>query len=286
MRFAKAIELDIVDDKKGLNIARVVSTLSNNNDRLAADWSRQTVQEIPAAVQNLIDEAYTLFGPVDHERYAITQPPRDLGLERLRDLVGQDVSAMELRWCLPRLLQAIACRQTVVDAGFCYALDGFALADSSRWRAEERRLFGRFCIAFLDQLPPNHTVLLDDAICLFARAGIAPQLLFDRVGAWPITRLVDHLWHDWCGMRLHELFVGEGWPDPQRAHAFYASDRLYGTLIDHAVDPETSPDAADRALALVAIIDSSDYFNRPVTSLVTAQAPAREMRPAEGPWSS
>lgn len=169
---------------------------------------------------------------------------------------------MQLRWCLPRILQAIATHEQSPGRKYVRSLDDFPLGDETMWRRAEWSVLSRFCEAFLDQLVPNEEVLLDDALCLLVRAGVSAERLFKQVSDWPPERLTEQLFHDWCQMGLHSILIGDDWPPDTMAITFYASDALYDQLIEFGTSAETPNDIAGRALQLAGVIDSSDYFNR------------------------
>ncbi|WP_141117937.1 hypothetical protein [Leisingera sp. JC1] len=186
----------------------------------------------------------------------------DLPLHYLRDwffaaLEGPLDQAI-WRYLLPRVLEALAGNKELAYVGLEVSLNRFPTGDAARWREQEWQVLSTFQRMFLQRAVREGGDSLDDVLCMFGLAGWPLEDLFAQVLEMPADLLAAKLWRDWCIGRP-SIWITAFWDNGGNsdAFAFYTSPELYQRISDLALDEQTPPELAEKALAVAGVIEQA-----------------------------
>jgi hypothetical protein len=234
---------------------------------------------------DIIEDAYRVFAGAKPTDIGVCQgccmepeieadffapPIRELPLHYLQDwfFAAYDpetgVPKETWRHLLPRILEVLAVDEEPATVGLEVSLNRYRTGVRDNWTAEEWDVLDRFQRAYLRRELRRERDYLDDTLCMFGIAGWPLADLFQQVAAAPDAVLVNRFHHDWCIGRP-SIWITAFWEEGgnSEAFAFYTSDALYERVLAVALSDETSPELAERALAVASVIESCSAPNEP-----------------------
>ncbi|MCB4456379.1 hypothetical protein [Leisingera sp. McT4-56] len=162
------------------------------------------------------------------------------------------------RYLLPRVLEVLTSGEELAYVGLEVSLSRFPTGDAARWKAEEWAVLDRFQRMYLDRVVRQGEDCLDDVLCMFGIAGWQLEDLFEQVLDVPADTLAEMLWRDWCIGR-GSIWITAFWDNGGNSEvfAFYTSPELYKRMADLALDGQTPPEIAEKALAVAGVIEQA-----------------------------
>ena len=229
---------------------------------------------------DLIEEAYRVFDYPTPSSTGVCQyccmnskieadffnpPIRQLPLEYIQDwywAAYEEKGVPKATWAylLPRLLEILAAGEDLSTNALEVGLSRFDTGNSKNWSTKEWAVLDRFQRMFLQHSIENGVDHLDDVICMFKLGGWPLDELLDQIEAIPSEKLAICLWKDWCAWRAEgqeDVWMTAFWEDEAdraKMHDFYLSDRLYDKINALAVDVDTDPELAIKALAVAIVM--------------------------------
>lgn len=166
-------------------------------------------------------------------------------------------------YLLPRVLEAIAAGDEPARVGIEVTLRSFPIGDPTQWTGAQRHVLARFHTLFLNRQKTSKTDALDDIICMFDLAGLAPETTIAAVEAWSNADLTNKLWYDWCAHGYPEIWSSAFWDggSDKLIYDWYRSERLYDRLTEYGLADDTSPEMVQKASDLTALIRSTGDFS-------------------------
>lgn len=227
----------------------------------------------------IIEEAYDVFSYPKPDSIEVCQsccmngmieadffnpPIRQLPLEYVQEwylgaYAPQGVAKATWAYLLPRLLEILASGETVAHVGLEVSLSRFDTGNLKNWSTNEWDVLDRFQRLFLQHRLEDTTDFLDDVVCMFRLAGWSLDDLKAQLESTSSQTLALRLWNDWCAWPLpgsEGIWVSAFWQSPEDRDIldFYTSDRLYEKMASLALDDDTQPDLAAKALDVVCVM--------------------------------
>lgn len=160
------------------------------------------------------------------------------------------------RYLLPRILEVLASGEEPSNCDIAVSLYRFPTGNPKQWTSKEWEVLDEFQRLFLYRVD-DHEESLDDVLCTFALAGWSTDDLFAQVDAWPVDKLINQLWNDWCRYGRPGIWTTAFWEDESIPMALYTSQALLDKIINYALSLEQDTELTDKALAIAEIIERS-----------------------------
>jgi len=168
-------------------------------------------------------------------------------------------------WLLPRILEIIASGDEMNWASYGYVLSRYPTGDKSRWSPDEWSVLDDFQRQYMLNFPYMEWDFLDDALCMFARAGWPVADLFAQIDQWPTDRLVAQLADDWHVPNFDAIIIAPEWEDAKIPWRFWTRRALFERLFLYGMNPATPRPLAEKALHVAACIDHESQWDAPLS---------------------
>ncbi|MEO1471549.1 MAG: hypothetical protein AAFV86_21130, partial [Pseudomonadota bacterium] len=184
-------------------------------------------------------------------RELLTLDRRTIGVEHFRDWYDGAGDPPHETWgyFLPRILELLAQGHRLAGLND-YVLQRGPTGVPSAWSGAEWRLLDAWQRAYIDALPLQARIRLDDALTMLVLGGWPLDALTPQLLTWPDEALIDTLWREWCLPGHEPEITAWGlWDDEEEAAllAFYRSDPLAWRIVCFALAGTDSPASVARA---------------------------------------